>query len=89
MAAERYGGQLVNQRFARPGGHGGQHVPLPMMTLMALSCSGRNPLCPEQRLSTSSARSNDAMVPTLPSLVLGRLLLLAGVVIPFRKPKAA
>ena len=28
-AAERNGGDLVDERFARPGGHDGQHVPLP------------------------------------------------------------
>lgn len=61
MAAERYGGQLLDRRFTRPGGHDGQHVPLPMMALMAPSCSGRNPSCPKQRFNTSSACSNDAM----------------------------
>ena len=49
-AAERDGGDLVDQRFARPGGHDGQHVPLPHDGLDGPFLLRAEPVVPEAAL---------------------------------------
>ena len=55
----------------------------PMMALMAISCSGRNPSCPKQRFSTSLACSNDVMRP-LPRLLVCSIIVVADLGWPLR-----
>ena len=49
-AAERDGGHLVDQRFARSGGHDGQHVPLPHDGLDGPFLLRAEPIVPEAAL---------------------------------------
>ena len=49
-AAERDGGHLVDQRFARSGGHDGQHVPLPHDGLDGSFLLRAEPVVPEAAL---------------------------------------